>query len=44
MLGGPERHTLFVLTAASGREADAWAEGKGRIESVPVEAPGAGLP
>ncbi len=40
MLGGPERKTLFICTAA-------FAEGegvKGRIETVQVNVPGAGLP
>lgn len=44
VLGGPDRRTLFVLTAASSRAVDAWAEGLGRIEAVRVETPGAGLP
>lgn len=39
MLGGPDRRTLFVLTSSlyeSNR--------RGRIETIPVDVPGAGLP
>jgi sugar lactone lactonase YvrE len=43
MLGGPERRTLFICTAASS-EPDQTAVRKGRIEWVEVEVPGAGLP
>ena len=43
MLGGPERRTLFVCTAASSDPAQTH-ERKGRIEMVDVEVPGAGLP
>jgi sugar lactone lactonase YvrE len=43
MLGGPDRRTLFILTntgsgPAMGSKAD------GRIETIPVEVPGAGWP
>jgi sugar lactone lactonase YvrE len=43
MLGGPERRTLFICTAASS-EPNQTAVRKGRIEWVEVEVPGAGLP
>ena len=43
MLGGPERRTLFVCTAASADPAEADAR-TGRIELVEVDVPGAGLP
>ena len=43
-LGGSDRRTLFILTAASTRASDAWAQGQGRIEAVRVVVPGAGLP
>jgi sugar lactone lactonase YvrE len=44
MLGGPDRRTLFVLTAATHDPERARAERRGRIETVPVEVPGAGWP
>ena len=40
MLGGPDRHTLFVCTTLLS-ERDS---GKGRIETVYVDVPGAGFP
>jgi sugar lactone lactonase YvrE len=43
MLGGPERRTLFICTAADSDPASTDAR-SGRIESVEVEVPGAGLP
>jgi sugar lactone lactonase YvrE len=43
MLGGPERRTLFVCTAASSHPAETSAP-SGRIETVTVDVPGAGLP
>ena len=43
MLGGPERRTLFVCTAASADPGQAAAR-TGRIERVEVDVPGAGLP
>jgi sugar lactone lactonase YvrE len=43
MLGGPERRTLFICTAADSDPAKTDAR-SGRIESVEVEVPGAGLP
>jgi sugar lactone lactonase YvrE len=44
MLGGPDRRTLFVCTA-QGFHPDEWVrERQGRIETVEVDIPGAGLP
>ena len=43
MLGGPERRTLFICTAADSDPAKT-ATRSGHIESVEVEVPGAGLP
>jgi len=43
MLGGPERRTLFICTAADSDPAKTDSR-SGRIESVEVEVPGAGLP
>jgi sugar lactone lactonase YvrE len=40
MLGGPDRRTLFVCTSLFGEHPP----GRGRIETVQVEVPGAGLP
>jgi sugar lactone lactonase YvrE len=40
MLGGPDRRTLFVCTSQFGKRLP----GTGRIETVRVEVPGAGLP
>ena len=44
MLGGPDGHHLFMLTAASSRPAIASAERTGRILVTTVEVPHAGLP
>lgn len=44
MLGGPDRRTLFVLTAETTNPDEARAKKSGRIETVRVEVPGAGLP
>jgi len=44
MLGGPDRKTLFICTAADADPAKCVAERTGRIETVRVETPGAGLP
>jgi sugar lactone lactonase YvrE len=44
MLGGPDRRTLFILTAATHEPEPARAERTGRIETVRVEVPGAGWP
>ena len=43
MLGGPDRRTLFVMTAESSRP-DTAEKRTGRVEMVEVEIPGAGLP
>jgi sugar lactone lactonase YvrE len=43
MLGGPERRTLFICTAANS-DPDETSVRSGRIERVEVEVPGAGLP
>lgn len=42
MLGGPERRTLFITTTESLDPGDS--EVKGRIETIRVDVPGAGLP
>ena len=44
MLGGPQRKTLFVLTAETINPEGARAKSTGRIETVQVDVPGAGLP
>lgn len=44
MLGGDDRRTLFVLTAASSDPAQCRATRSGRIETARVDVPGAGLP
>lgn len=44
MLGGPDRKTLFVLTAGSSGPEECKAKRDGRVEIMPVEVPGAGLP
>ena len=44
MLGGPERHDLFICTASSSRPKDCAARRDGCIEVVGVDVPGAGLP
>jgi sugar lactone lactonase YvrE len=44
MLGGPERRTLFVLTAENSDPAQCRAKPTGRIETARVEVAGAGLP
>jgi sugar lactone lactonase YvrE len=44
MLGGPDRRTLFVLTATSFQRDPCRASRDGRVESVRVTVPGAGLP
>ncbi len=43
-LGGPGRQTLFLLTAETTLEELAQGKSIGRIETVQVETPGAGLP
>jgi sugar lactone lactonase YvrE len=44
MLGGPDRRTLFVLTAQSFRRDECREQRQARIEIAEVEVPGAGLP
>jgi sugar lactone lactonase YvrE len=44
MLGGPDRRTLFIVTAETHDPTEALAKRSGRIETVEVEVPGAGLP
>ena len=44
MLGGPDRRTLFVCTAASSEPEVCVEQRSGRIEMIEVEIPGAGLP
>lgn len=44
MLGGPDRRTLYVCTAATSHPEECQAKRTGRIETVRVEVPGAGLP
>jgi sugar lactone lactonase YvrE len=44
MLGGPERRTLFALTADSFRAEEALARRSARVEIVGVDVPGAGFP
>jgi sugar lactone lactonase YvrE len=44
MLGGPDRRTLFVMTASTVNADEARAKRSGRIETTRVEVPGAGLP
>lgn len=44
MLGGPDRRTLFVLTAETVDPNEPRAKASGRIETVQVDVPGAGLP
>jgi sugar lactone lactonase YvrE len=44
MLGGADRRTLFVCTAETSHPDEARAKRTGRIETAPVEVPGAGLP
>jgi sugar lactone lactonase YvrE len=45
MLGGPDRRTLYLLTAATLGEAErSRSLGSARVERVPVAVPAAGLP
>jgi sugar lactone lactonase YvrE len=45
VLGGPDRHTLYLLTAATVGDAErSLALGSARVERVSVAVPGAGLP
>jgi sugar lactone lactonase YvrE len=44
MLGGPDRRTLFIFTAETIVPDEARVKASGRLETVVVEVPGAGLP
>jgi sugar lactone lactonase YvrE len=44
MLGGPDRRTLFLVTAETHDPHEALEKRSGRIEAVEVEVPGAGFP
>jgi sugar lactone lactonase YvrE len=44
MLGGPDRRTLFVLSADSFRADEAIAKRSARVETARVDVPGAGFP
>ena len=44
MLGGPDRRTMFVLTADNSNPEYVRAHATGKIETFAVEVPGAGLP
>jgi sugar lactone lactonase YvrE len=44
MLGGPDRRTLFMVTAPTSKANGLAARLEGRIEIVQVEVPGAGRP
>jgi len=44
MLGGADRRTLFICTAESSDPDECRAAAAGRIETIEVEVPGAGLP
>ena len=44
MLGGPDRRTLFILTAGASGSAGSGETATGRIETITVDIPGAGLP
>jgi sugar lactone lactonase YvrE len=44
MLGGVDRHTLFILTAETHHPNEAKSKASGRIEFVEVDVPRAGLP
>ncbi len=44
MLGGPDRRTLFIMTAETSQPDEAKAKLSGRVEMVKVDVPGAGLP
>jgi len=43
-LGGPDRRTLYVMTAPSSVQSEAEQAPRGRVETVRVAVPGAGLP
>jgi sugar lactone lactonase YvrE len=44
MLGGDDRRTLYICTAASSDPKETVGLASGRIEAIPVDVPGAGLP
>jgi len=44
MLGGPDRRTLFVLSADSFRADEALSKRSARVEVARVDVPGAGFP
>lgn len=44
MLGGPERRTLFIMTAETSKPDEARVKRSGQVEIVQVDIPGAGLP
>jgi len=44
MLGGPDRRTLFMMTASTVNADEARTKRSGRIETIRVDVPGAGLP
>jgi len=44
MLGGADRRTLYVLTATSFERGECQKSRAGRLESIRVDVPGAGLP
>ena len=44
MLGGADRRTLYVCTAASSDPKETPGLRSGRIEAIEVDVPGAGLP
>jgi sugar lactone lactonase YvrE len=44
MLGGEDRRTLYICTAASSDPKETVSLASGRIEAIPVDVPGAGLP
>ena len=44
MLGGPDRKTLFIMTATTFNPEEAQKKKSGKIEIIEVDVPGAGLP
>ena len=44
MLGGPDRTTLYLVTAPTAEEAKARVDRNGAIEQAVTSVPGAGLP
>jgi sugar lactone lactonase YvrE len=44
MLGGDDRRTLYICTAASSDPKETVSLASGRIEAIPVDVPGVGLP